>query len=240
MSVWRTRQSVEYLKNDEVGLKQLVAAYQSALVTSGSVQVSLAPHEPFVLRNGSRSRVYVDHGVLLCMPETNRLFVEALSVLICSQFVPAKVVVVNVDSKSSPQLTGAIASVNAFRQIIYLPDSVHVAERGRNLKLRIPEIDSGDQICIVDDVLTPDDTTALRVAWELREEISHTKGINSSVDISLVVGTVRDPEDACPKLEREGINVHWLTTLDDIITDAGIDPNALEVTDVLADDELLQ
>jgi hypothetical protein len=118
-------------------------------------------------------------------------------------------------------LTGAIAAAGAFRQILVLPEEVYHAEKGTHRRLRIPNnISSQDIIVIIDDVLTPRDTTALHVAELVRAELIHIKDFTAhdvNPPFHLVVGLVRDQALVQGAQKNRHIKVHWLATLDEVI-----------------------
>jgi orotate phosphoribosyltransferase len=198
-----------------------VEAYRESLIRSGAVKIAPNDNELFRLRNGSVSKFYVDHGDLLCEPAANASLVRALLHLIKSTFDPKRVVLVNVDSKSSPQLTGAIAAAGGFRQIIVLPEAVFLAENGTERRLRIPQkLYHDDRIVIVDDVLTPGDETAIKVAEIVRSEIERrmTGRSSGAHEFHLTVGLIREPDKAVGLVQEQGIReVHYLTTLDSVV-----------------------
>ena len=173
-----------------------IEAYRKSLIESGAVKIAMNANAAFQLRNGSKSNIYVDHSEILCQPETNVALVRALIQYLNHTFEANRVVLVNVDSKASPQLTGAIAAAGGFRQILVLPEAVYYAEKGIRRRLRFPNnISSRDVIVIIDDVLTPHDTTALRVAELVRSELTHVKGFTTQVgnpSFHIMVGLVQD------------------------------------------------
>lgn len=195
-------------------------AYRDAVARSGAIKIADRPERYFRLRNGSLSPVYVDHGSLLCRPETNRLLVKSLGreIAVLAGFRP--VVLANVDSKSSPHLVGAIATERKYRQIVVVPEAVHKAEQGLNLRARLPgDLREDDRIVIVDDVLTPSDTTALRAIELIRRELEEALGTirASKVQYSLVVGCIREPDKVLRSFQDTGITVRWLASLDEVL-----------------------
>jgi len=198
----------------------VIKGYEKMLIQSGAVRIATTLHTRFALRNGSYSYVYVDHGDLICQPETNKVLVDAVGQYIRQYFHPDRTILVNVDSKASPQLTGAIAVAAEYRQIVVLPEATHREERGLKLRVRMPiEINPGDKIVIVDDVLTPNDFTALRVADLVRGHLREKFGTAEN-EVYLVVGLVREPDEAVPQLRDRGIEVRSLTTLGAVIRGA--------------------
>jgi orotate phosphoribosyltransferase len=210
------------MAEDPSAFQRTLDEYGRILVQSGAMRVAADLRGRFRLRNGAYSWVYLDHGDLLCQPETNSVLTKVLVSYIRAKFDPQHTVLANVDSKSSPQLTGAIASIGSYRQVVVLPEVTYRRERGMRLRLRLPaQLTERDSIVIVDDVLTPSDTTGLQVAKLVRRHVAERVGGKPrSVEVHLVVGVARDPSIACPPLQRNGIRVHWLKTLDEIISGA--------------------
>jgi orotate phosphoribosyltransferase len=196
-------------------------AYRKSLIDSGAVKVAVNANAAFQLRNGVESCIYIDHGDILCQPETNSVLVSALIQYLKNNFEPDRVILVNVDSKTSPQLTGAIAIAGGFRQILVLPETVYHEERGTRRRMRFPDsISSQDMIVIIDDVLTPYDTTALNVAKLVRSELDHMEEFASQgtkASFHLMVALVRDESLVSSLLKKWDIKVHWLATLEDVI-----------------------
>lgn len=204
-------------------IRKTVIAYRKMLIGSGALKVADEPERPFQLRNGTRSLAYIDHGDLLCQPATNTVLVEAVGQYVANAFNPNDVILANVDSKASPQLTGAIAATRRYRQIVVLPDLTYRQEKGMNLALRAPaDIGAHDKIVIIDDVHTPRDVTALRVAELIRRTLGARLGEEAigRVEMHLVVGVARDPAAIRSELAGHGIESHWLTTLPDVLTEA--------------------
>ena len=199
-------------------LTQAVERYRDGLYRSGAVLVATDGEQLFGLRSGGESWVYVDHGELMTKPEHFRPFVTALALQIRQLFDPEKVVLLNVLSKCSPQMTGAVAYSGEFRQIGVLSDAVAEAEKGTRRGLRVPkDIGVGDTLVFLDDVLTTGKTvveTMTRVRNGLVERLGEVAG---EMQVHLLVGLARNPEKATNDLLGYGIQPHWLTTLDEVI-----------------------
>jgi orotate phosphoribosyltransferase len=200
-------------------LKRVLKAYEKMLVTSGAVKVADGPDYTFSLRNGASSSVYVDHGDLLCYPKTNKVLLKALKRYVVRAFPADRTILANVDSKASPQLTGAIAATVGYRQIVVLPETTYENERGLRLRLRVPsDVAPEDRIVIIDDVLTPNDMTAVRIAHLVRADLRARLGSAAdTIEVHLVVGLARDPLTARAELAEHGVKVHWLTTLPQVL-----------------------
>jgi orotate phosphoribosyltransferase len=200
----------------------LVERYQRSLLDSGALRVSTS--KPFTLRNGTRSRIYIDHGEVLCEPTSNGVLISAMMHYIASNFRAEKIVLVNVDSKSSPQITGAIAAIGGYRQVVVLPDAVRQAEKATERRFRLPlSLSPDDEFLIVDDVLTPGDLTAVNVALALRDELrqagfGRTGDAHAEPTFRLLVALARNPAEGGSILEENAVEPHWLTTLTEVIS----------------------
>jgi orotate phosphoribosyltransferase len=201
-------------------------AYLDGLIRSGAVRVSSAENGWFMLRNGTRSPVYIDHGEILCDPQHNHAFVTALRRHIARNFDPADTVLMNVDSKSSPHVAGALATLLGLRQIIFVPDQVRQAEAGTDRQFRLPDMTGVRRVVVVDDVLTPDDTTVISVVAGLRALLAAEKR-TSDVDLEyhLVVGVLR-ATSAIASLATRGIKASGLVTLSEVL--ARVDDPSLD------------
>jgi orotate phosphoribosyltransferase len=212
MNGTETRQNEEMIKR--------VEAYRRALLQSGGVKIADDPDGRFRMRSGTESWVYVDHGDLLCQPETNIPYIEAMTYYIQSTFPRETTVLVNVDSKSSPHTAGAIATLAAYRQIVVIPQDIQQAEKGTNRRVRMPQqLEGLHSVVIVDDVLTTG-TTALNIAELVVSELRQRIGDEaiSKVNFHLIAGLARNPDKAVQNLQRHSITAHWfLTLLHDVI-----------------------
>ena len=194
--------------------------YVTALVQSGAVKVATDPEHPYELRNGDPSVVYVDHGQLLCHPETFQPFVGALAEYVLDQFPGPSTILVNVDSKSSPHMVGALASLLHLRLVVVNPESTKQAERGLNLGVRLPmQVSPTDRLLFVDDVFTEKDETVANAATLVRE--AFVPRLGNTLETHLLVGLLRgNTEASVRQLRLHGIMLHWLVTLDEIIEKA--------------------
>lgn len=195
-----------------------VEAYEIALVQAGAVKVAPGPDNLFELRSGPESWVYVDHGDILCQPETYRPYITVLAEVVRDNFPEQSTILVNVDSKSSPHTVGALASVLRLRQVVVTPQATSLAEKGSKLAVRLPqEIEPNDTLLVVDDVFTEGDTTAADVIERVRSAIIGRLG-ETQQDVHLIVGLLRgDRQKATRQLGVLGIKLHWLTTIESVL-----------------------
>jgi len=202
-------------------LRSSMTSYKYLLMRSGAVRFAASGSPRFVLRSGKTSSVYIDHAALLCEPEANQALVSCLADYVGKNFDGGHTVLANVDSKSSPHLTGAVAAVGGYRQIVVIPEAVRRVENGLRLSLRVPQgLDARDTIVIVDDVLTAGDRAALDVVDQIRRELASDRRARCDRhDFHLVVAVIRDAHRATRDLEKAGVKVHWLTSLEDMLPD---------------------
>ncbi|MDP1722936.1 MAG: phosphoribosyltransferase [Candidatus Gottesmanbacteria bacterium] len=192
-------------------LKSFKVAYLDAVVRSGAIHVASSIDSRFTLRSGDISWIYVDHGEILCNPENGIPFVRMLYEYLRQEFSPSSTVLVNVDSKASPQEVGALAFHGGYRQILVNADDTTIAEKGINKRVRMPETKPGDQLVIVDDVLTKG-TTVAAVVELVRQQLQEEHQFH------LIVGMARTPQIAVPLLEDVGVtSISWFIELPDIL-----------------------
>jgi hypothetical protein len=139
----------------------------------------------------------VDHGDLLTNPFGWVAFVDAIAAVI-SELYPdrRRLVLCNVDSKSSLHLVGAVCYRERLRQVLVLPDTTHRREVGTNRKVRVPsDLARGDHLLLVDDVYTPGDTTAINVYDRVAETLKACR-IAEPEHAGILVGVNRGSENA--------------------------------------------
>lgn len=200
--------------------------YVSALFSSGAVRVNPIEN-PFILRNGKQSILFVDHGLLLTNPSDSLGYYESLYETLVQSFQPDTTILVNVDSKSSPATTAVMAYKGGYRQILVNPEQTTKNEKGTGLRIRQPyNISSSDEIVVIDDVYTENDQTALHVINELKNQLDENHKIH------LMVGLLRgNPITSATKLAEQGVELHFLITQNDILRRVWrtLDPQQQEV-----------
>lgn len=192
--------------------------YIKAVIDAGAVKIAPTLGERFKLRSGGLSWIYVDHGDMLCQPNTEKPFIDAIGTLIEYTFPQDRVVLVNLASKASPHETGAVAYRNGLRQIIISPDEVAQAEKGTNRRVRLPhQMNDDDILVVVDDVLTKGGTLKeglVIVKDALRERFGERADM---FPIHLVVGMSRASSETMEMLKGKGIEVTSLASIEEII-----------------------
>lgn len=195
------------------------AAYLGAVAASG-LWVQDEGESQVTLRDGSRSCVYIDHGDMLTMPETAAPFDQLIAGYVHRMF-DTSAVLLNVDSKSSSQLTGAVAaSEPRRRQIVVLPPATTQAEQGTNRRMRLPP-DLGRRPCsalvVLDDVANSGDTIVINVVSAVRGEWNSKYPHLAVPPVHLVGGVARKPEVATTTLAGHDITLHAMTTLNEVL-----------------------
>ncbi len=162
------------------------------------------------------SWVYVDQSRLLCQPETLNPCLEMISSYLNNNFPPENTILVNIDSKFSPQITGALAALLGYRQVVINPEATTRAEKGVNLKLRLPcNVKRSDTFVMIDDTLTSGGTV-LNVAKLVRSELK-TDSIESK--FFLLVCLLHGNAGEVKKLfESEDVGLHWFTDIKTLVS----------------------
>lgn len=194
--------------------------YHIALRQSGAIKLAADGRHLFELRSGKRSWVYVDHGELLCQPETFWPYISMLTNYFRETYPPEVTLLANVDSKSSPHIVGALATMGLYRQVVVSPEAIRHAEKGPGLSMRLPcRLEPVEDIVIVDDVFTVGDTTAMRILSRVKDALcSRLDETVQHVKYHVVVGLLRgDPQAAAEQFGQLGADLHWFVTLDEVL-----------------------
>lgn len=189
--------------------EKFIKDYTRALIYSQCIQIRGINETPFTLRNGSKSYIYVDHSKIASSTKTYQLIIEALRNLLMQTFKQQEFILVNVDSKISPQLTGTLAYLLKQSQFIFKSKALTAAEKGPFKQL------SGDEstnlpVAIIDDVYTPGDDTAENVMALIKQQFPKVK------QIELVVGLIRDLSKTS-KTNTPPFPVHSLVSLSEVL-----------------------
>ena len=182
----------------------LKKTYVEELFKTGAVVVRGQDEEPFKLRSGGESYIYVDHAKV---GTSRNGFVAMISSIhyVVSQEVGVIDSVMNVDSKLSAQLTGAYSALFGIDMIVFKGEGLLVAERGTKKQLT----GGGESVVILDDVGTSGRTIV--------EASSILKDSAKVKNIFAVVGLVREPKIFRKNLLKENIESFFVVTLDDVL-----------------------
>ncbi|HUQ85454.1 MAG TPA: hypothetical protein VM077_03965 [Candidatus Limnocylindrales bacterium] len=187
--------------------------YISALIKSGGIKIASDENHLFSQRNGGKSWIYFDHGDLVCNPEGNKAFVDALRAIIEPLFPKNNTVLLNIVSRCSAQITGAIAYASSYPQIPLQAEQTMNLEKGTFRVLRLPVMKDVRNLVIPDDVLTTGNT-----AIETIEIVKKYTDL-SKMSLHIVVGLARKPENIIDKLKEHRITPHWIATRNDVLND---------------------
>ncbi|HVZ58719.1 MAG TPA: hypothetical protein VG935_03150 [Patescibacteria group bacterium] len=188
---------------------QLVDDYIDALMETKAVQFRSVDEEPFTLRSGKKSYVYVNHARLAVLARGFELLIDSLADLLTSHYGQQDFILCNVDSKISAQMAGALAYKLNKRQVIFKSDQFTAIEKGPGEQLTgLTSWD--DPIAIVDDVTTTG-ATAKNVAEVIAKTFPKIK------DIDIFVGVVRSK--GLPELlsDNQRFPLHSVLTLNELL-----------------------
>jgi orotate phosphoribosyltransferase len=181
--------------------------YCEYLFKNGSICIRGPEEDSFNLRNGGKSRIYIDHAQIGSNSSSFSSFVDAIGRLLPQD---RDFTLCNVDSKISPQLVGALAYSYKVSQIVYKSDEILRLEKGPMQQLTFPT-NKTSHIFFLDDVGTTGGTV-LNVVNLVR------KKMGESTPITLLLGIVRDPEILSEKLKKYNISYKSIATLDELLT----------------------
>ena len=180
--------------------------YCDFLLKNGAICIRNPEEEPFQLRSGGRSRISINFTAIGCDSDSFSALLKAIAV-----FLPRNnFVLCNVDSKISPQMVGALAYALHAPQILYKSDELLLTEKGVMKQISIPK-SIIDSVFILDDVGTSG-STVIKVSKLIREIL----GMN--IDITLLIGLVREPEVLLAALKEHNIFYKSIVTLDELLT----------------------
>lgn len=159
--------------------------YIEGLLATDAFIVKSVHEEPFTLRSGRKSYMFLDHSRVATSPKAFRAFIDIIAELIHETYGEEPFVLCNVDSKISAQMVGAIAYLQNKPQIIFKSSELTAVEKGTARQM------TGDKaldvpVAILDDVMTGGDGTAKNVA-DLVKETFPKLG-----DIHIFVGFTRE------------------------------------------------
>jgi orotate phosphoribosyltransferase len=180
--------------------------YIEALMHTGAILIRSIEEEPFTLRSGKKSYVFINHSILASSSTGYKSFIDAIKELILSVYKEKEFVLCNVDSKISAQMAGSLAYILNKPQIIFKSKELTQIEKGPGQQL------TGDAkwklpVVIVDDVLTGGDGTAAKVGKLVREYFPDISGIQ------IFTGFVRSRE----KNASATFPTHSVLSFDEVI-----------------------
>ncbi len=161
--------------------------YIQGLLDTNAFIVRSINEDPFTLRSGKKSYMFLDHSKLASSPKAYRAFIDIMGELLYEVYNDRPFVLCNVDSKISAQMVGSLAYLQNKPQIIYKSKALTAVEKGTTTQM------TGDYtwdvpVAILDDVMTGGDGTAKSVGDLVKEAFPKVK------DIRIFVGFIRDPK----------------------------------------------
>ena len=168
-----------------MNFEQLKQQYVDALLHTKAFLIKSLEEEPFTLRSGKKSYMFLDHSRLAADPEAFRSFVNVMAAQIGDTFGTEPIVLCNVDSKISAQLVGSVAYNLKLPQIIYKSKQLTDVEKGTAKQMTGDETWAMPAV-ILDDVMTGGDGTAKGVGDLIKETFPKIPNIH------IFVGFTRD------------------------------------------------
>lgn len=184
-------------------------AYIAELLRLGAPRIKEDSEEPFYLRSGKRSRMYINHSVLTAQFASRRVLVDALVQLTRLVIGHEEVLFCNVDSKVSPHLTALVADQFAADMIIYKEDALVEREKGDREQFVMPKA-KNLPVVFIDDVATTGGTI-VSVAAKLKNAYPDIQ------KICVVVSLIRDPDIFQTALQKYDIVGDGIATLDTVL-----------------------
>ncbi len=191
--------------------QSLKQKYIDALIQSGGIKIANDENNLFSQRNGGKSWIYFDHGDLVCNPEGNIAFVDALRDIIDPTFPKNNTVLLNIVSRCSAQITGAIAYASSYPQIPLQAEQTMNLEKGTYRVLRLPKMDGVKNLVITDDILTSG-KTAIETFEIVKKYLNLEK-----IELHIVVGLAKNPEKVTENLKKNNITPHWIATRNEFL-----------------------
>lgn len=161
--------------------------YIAGLLATNAFIVRSINEEPFTLRSGKQSYMFLDHSKVATDPKAYRAFIDIIGELVYETYGDQPILFCNVDSKISAQMVGSLAYLQNRPQIVYKSKALTAVEKGTQTQL------TGDYawdlpVALLDDVMTGGDGTAKNVADLVKDTFPNVK------DIRIFVGFIRSPQ----------------------------------------------
>lgn len=183
--------------------QELKKDYINGLLETSAFIIKSINEEPFTLRSGKKSYIYIDHSRVATSPAAYRSFIDVLNFLLIKNYKKNDFILCNVDSKMSAQIVGTSAYILNKPQIVYKSKKLTEIEKGTQSQL------TGDKnwdlpVAILDDVMTGGDGTAKNVGELVLSTFPKIK------DIQIFVGFVREAK-------KSTFKAHFAATRDELI-----------------------
>ena len=168
-----------------MGFEKKKQDYLKALVDTKAFLVRAIDEEPFTLRSGKQSCMFLDHSRLAAYPDAYRAYIDVIAALITDTFGQQQITLCNIDSKISAQMVGSLAYILKLPHIIYKSASLTAIEKGTKTQLT-GNYETTSPIALVDDVASGGDGTAKKVGDLVQQTFPKV------TDIHIFVGFVRE------------------------------------------------
>jgi len=177
--------------------------YVKGLLETKAILVKSIKEEPFTLRSGKKSYMFLDHSKLATSPKGYKTFIDTIQYLLDETYKNKNFILCNVDSKISAQMVGSVAYNLNKPQIIYKSDALVTVEKGPKRQMTgDPEWDL--PVAIPDDVATGSDGTAKRVGDLVKETFPKVE------DIHIFVGFIRE-------IKKTTYKMHYIITRKELL-----------------------
>ena len=188
--------------------------YIAGLLRTRSIGITEEGHSIQLRERGENSTIYIDSANAFAVD--GKCFdglVQAQAEIVRHIAGESPILLVNVDSKASGQLTGALGFLLGASQAFYTSEGISSRERGLNKQLRIAHtIEPNTHVFVIDDVITHGDTQMIVVDL-LRERLP----VGLDVHYHLIAGLFRGEQRDINELSQKGVDVITVTTLEDLI-----------------------
>jgi orotate phosphoribosyltransferase len=187
-----------------MNFKTLKQNYIQGLLDTKALLVKSINEEPFTMRNGKKSCMYMNHSKLATSPHAYKAFIDAIQFLLKETYREDEFIVCNVDSKISSQMVGSVAYNLKKPQIIYKSSALTAIEKGTHLQM------TGDPtwnlpVAILDDVSSGYDATAKGVGDLAKETFKKIP------DVQIFVGYIRE-------IKQTTYKMRYLLTREELVT----------------------
>ena len=183
--------------------KNVKDLYVQALIESGAFLVRAINEEPFTLRSGKKSYLFLNHSLVAIKPHHYKAYIDAVGALLEKRYEDQSFMLCNVDSKISAQMVGSLAYNMNKPQIIFKSAQLTQIEKGPGQQLT-GDITSNLPVAIIDDVMTGGDGTAKNVGDLVKEQFTNAPSIE------IFIGFIREPKQST-------YETHFVLTRDELI-----------------------
>lgn len=186
-----------------MNFQNLKQEYINGLLETNAFIIKSIDEDPFTLRNGKTSRMFLDHSRVASSPKAYRAFIDVIVAKVQETYGQQEILFCNVDSKISAQMVGSAAYVLKKPQIVFKSTALTTIEKGT--KMQLTGNDEWDMpVALLDDVMTGGDGTAKNVADLVKERFPHI------TDIQIFAGFTRD-------VKKSTYPSHHILTRDELI-----------------------